>query len=368
MRRLITSAGCATLFSLAVTAYAGQKAEGRPEAAAPLTLEATGLYRDFSTRLIDPGHLHFIPQYGLWTDGATKRRWMSLPGGSVIDGSDPDAWVFPVGTRFWKEFSLEGRRIETRFMELQATGKWLYATYEWSSDGSGASLAPVRGRGGAFPLPNGRSYAIPSVSDCGVCHRSNSTEVLGFGALQLSSDPDPGALHAGHVPVQGDGHSESIELDVLIERGLVVGLPSEIAEAPTRVEARTPIERTALGYLHGNCGHCHSAAGKLTDLNLVLSQSVSSPDFAAIASTVEKPLRKPPAGMPPDVVARIAPGDPDRSGLIHRMASRHAALQMPPLGTQLVDDEAVALLHRWISELPKTEEKTAPATPKEDYR
>jgi hypothetical protein len=35
---------------------------------------------------------------------------------------------------------------------------------------------------------------------------------------------------------------------------------------------------------------------------------------------------------------------------MQRVSSRAAALQMPPLGTELVDDEAVALLQRWISE------------------
>jgi hypothetical protein len=32
------------------------------------------------------------------------------------------------------------------------------------------------------------------------------------------------------------------------------------------------------------------------------------------------------------------------------MRSRYAALQMPPLGTVVPDDQAVALVARWISE------------------
>ena len=74
----------------------------------PPTLQETGLYSDFATLEVDPRHLAFSPQYPLWTDGAAKRRWISLPPGSAIDGSDPDAWVFPVGTRLWKEFSFGG--------------------------------------------------------------------------------------------------------------------------------------------------------------------------------------------------------------------------------------------------------------------
>ena len=35
---------------------------------------------------------------------------------------------------------------------------------------------------------------------------------------------------------------------------------------------------------------------------------------------------------------------------MQRIGSRYPALQMPPLGTELVDEEAVALIHRWIAE------------------
>ena len=44
---------------------------------------------------IDPRNLAFAPQYPLWTDGAAKRRWISLPPGTAIDASDPENWVFP---------------------------------------------------------------------------------------------------------------------------------------------------------------------------------------------------------------------------------------------------------------------------------
>jgi hypothetical protein len=62
-------------------------------------------------------------------------------------------------------------------------------------------------------------------------------------------------------------------------------------------------------------------------------------------------MKKPAPGQSPDAVLRIEPGHPDRSALMQRVASRYAALQMPPLGTELVDAEAVSLLHRWIAEM-----------------
>src|SRR5688572_24156197 len=92
----------------------------------PLHLRDTGID--------DPRNLAFSPQYPLWSDGAHKRRWIQLPPGTAIDATRPDAWVFPPGTRLWKEFALE-RPIETRLIEQLADGSWRYATYVWNEEG-----------------------------------------------------------------------------------------------------------------------------------------------------------------------------------------------------------------------------------------
>jgi hypothetical protein len=309
----------------------------------PQALQETGLYADFATLQVDPKHLAFAPQYPLWTDGAAKRRWISLPPGTAIDGSDPDAWRFPVGTRFWKEFSFGGRRIETRYLELQAGG-WLYAAYAWSPDGREARLAPDRGMRNAYPLAPGRSHTIPSLSDCKACHQGGRSEVLGFSALQLSPDRDPGALHADPPPAAG------VDLRFLVERGLLVGLPKSLQETPPRIAAASGTERAALGYLHGNCGHCHNEQGSLKNLGLFLRHDLGAGGQPAAASTVGQPVRKPAPGQSATAVLRVEPGRPERSGLMQRIASRYPALQMPPLGTELVDQEAVAVIQRWIAE------------------
>src|SRR5436305_4822918 len=81
----------------------------------PRLLSATGLYADASLK-IDARNRPYSPQYPLWSDGAGKSRWMYLPPGVQIDGTDIDSWVFPVGTKLWKEFAFDGRRVETRFL------------------------------------------------------------------------------------------------------------------------------------------------------------------------------------------------------------------------------------------------------------
>jgi hypothetical protein len=342
-RPWLAGAGASLIWAVALLSSVDavpQTATARP----PQTLQGTGLYSDFATLEVDPKHLAFSPQYPLWTDGATKRRWISLPPGTAIDGSDPDAWVFPVGTRVWKEFSFGGQRIETRYLERQADGQWLYAAYAWSPDGREAQLTSEKGKRGAYALGRGRSHTIPGISDCKACHQGSRSEVLGFSALQLSPDRDLGAPHAEPRP------APDVDLNYLVENGLIVGLPTSIQHTPPRIIAASATERAALGYMHGNCGHCHNEQGPLKNVGLFLRHVVGARVQPALGSTVGHPVKKPAPGQAPDAL-RIKPQHPDRSALLQRAASRYPALQMPPLGTELVDTQAIALIDRWIAEM-----------------
>ncbi|MEZ4647476.1 MAG: hypothetical protein R3E97_01600 [Candidatus Eisenbacteria bacterium] len=153
-----------------------------PAGVAPEHLSGTGLYTDATARAIAPSNRPYTPQYPLWSDGATKRRWVHLPEGTSIDASNPDGWSFPVGTKFWKEFAI-GSTLETRYMERREEG-WLFAAYVWNADGTDAVLAPTRGT-------TVGPWEIPGYYDCLACHEGRPERVLGFTALQLSTDRDP---------------------------------------------------------------------------------------------------------------------------------------------------------------------------------
>src|SRR5574338_589329 len=218
----------------------------------PHTLRDTGLYTDFDAKTVAPENLPLSPQYPLWSDGAAKSRWINLPPGTWIDGSDPNAWRFPVGVRIWKEFRF-GRRAETRFIEQTSEG-WQFASYVWNADETEAVLAPEEGIAESVPIRDGVSHAIPSQIDCRACHEGPAVPVLGFSALQLSPDRDPLALH-----VEAPG-TNPLDLRALVARGWLRNLPRELLDQPPRIAAGSPTERAVLGYLHGNCGHCHVAA------------------------------------------------------------------------------------------------------------
>lgn len=276
---------------------------------APATLAETGLYSDWSTKTVAADLLPFSPQYPLWSDGATKQRWIYLP--SAIDAR---TWTLPVGTRIWKQFSF-GERVETRFM-MRTTAGWTYATYLWP-DGGRAS------RNGAEV----GTHHVPSEGDCRACHGNAASPVLGFSALQLSFDRDPGAPHR---------ESRGVDLLSLAVAGYVTNLDDIAPRIPG-----PPVQRAALGYLHGNCNGCHRADGPLAGLGMDLSPAAA---LRTTANITAKSVAQ----------SRLAPGDAEHSLLVRRMSARKSLAQMPPIGTDVVDAEALRLVADWIDQLAVT--------------
>lgn len=331
---------------MAATETPTQASRATPAPLPPL-LRGTGLYRPGAGLELHPRVLTYTPQYTLWSDGADKRRWILLPPGRRIDARQPDAWQFPPGTRLWKEFSHAGRRVETRYLERLADGRWRFATYVWNNDGSDARLAPAAGVA-ALPVSGapGESYEVPSSDDCQACHAGAAVPVLGFGALQLSSDRDPLAPNA--TPAAGD-----VDLPALAARGLLAGLPPALLATPPRIPAASPLERAALGYLQANCAHCHNHTGQPLPVPLTLSHTVAATGESherVRRSLVDASSRYRPPGLADARVVR--PGRPEASVLALRMRSRHPQVQMPPIGTRLPDPEGLALIERWIASEP----------------
>jgi hypothetical protein len=105
-----------------------------------------------------------------------------------------------------------------------------------------------------------------------------------------------------------------------------------------------------MGYLHANCSMCHDSLGPLRSLGVSLRHSLRAreegdePAAAAVGHPTTR-YRIPGAS---EGSVWIDPGAPSSSALVHRMSSASPIARMPPLGTTMVDEEAVALVREWI--------------------
>lgn len=318
---LISAAACDDTTTVPPDAeMAGDGASDEPAE----TLAATGLYREGSSDQLAADVQAYAPRYSLWADGADKQRWIRLPPGAQIDSHDMDHWRFPTGTKAWKEFSLEGKRLETRLL-WKTNARWVGVAYTWNETGTEARLAPNRGEQNVL----GSEHDVPARTACEECHEGEPDRLLGVSAIQLSHD--------------GPG---------LNLRSLVAN--AALTDAPVAGDFRLQDDAAwnALGYLHANCGNCHSPTSVTSDrvdLDLWLrtaelsdiqtTQSYRSSVGAALTETGE------------DLARRVAPGDPGASGLLQRMTLRGERRAMPPIASERVDEAGVAQVRAWIESL-----------------
>lgn len=310
--------------------------------AAPAKLSETGLYSDIAAKEIAAANLPFSPQYPLWSDGAVKRRWISIPDGKPIITRDMDRWKFPAGTKLWKEFTFDGRRVETRLEEKLADGSWEMVSYLWDASESDAALAPEDGVPSYVAISGGVKHDIPSRSQCFLCHRGGGDSVLGFEALQLSPDRDPLAPHAEPLL------SGMATIETLARAGKLTVPP---VHTP-RIPASSPEARAAMGYLHANCGSCHNPRGSAGHVGFELRHSgeaIEERDEPVFSTAVN--VRSTTFSIPGEPETfYIAAGHPERSSSLYRM-HRTGTGRMPQFGTKLVDNGARELLEKWVREL-----------------
>ncbi len=294
----------------------------------PMLLSETGLYADAANEVFAYDVRLFEPQHKLWTDTATKRRWFYIPAGEQIDTTDMDNWAFPVGTKVWKEFTRGDVRVETRILWRVATGGrgWIMVAYIWNAEQTDAVAAPM-----GLENASDTAHDVPGSQLCADCHGDRQDKILGVSAVQLS--------HAG----------PGMNLTDLIERNLLSSPPTSDFVIPGN-----ETEVAALGYLHANCGHCHrenTSAASRADLRMWLLtdqlDAVTSTD--AYTYLVNQPVYAGTSVLP----TRIVGGEPEMSEVIRRMALRDGGeQQMPPIGTEDPDLDALSALNAWINTLP----------------
>ncbi|MDB4994809.1 MAG: hypothetical protein JWM74_2241 [Myxococcaceae bacterium] len=288
--------------------------DGSVAATGPLLLSETGLYSDFAARTVAPDVQAFAPRYEFWVDGAKKSRWLWLPPGTKIDDTAIDHFVFPIGTKAWKEFVVDGKVVETRLLMKVRDGDtfgWWQAAYVWKDDGSDA-VEQLDGVTNAM----GTTHDVPKQSDCFNCHGNVKDTLIGVSAIQL-----------------GDPAQTPRPIDAFDARGWLKSPPPANLDVPG-----TGAVKDGLAYLHANCGHCHNdEAVRLktqTPMRLRLLVGQRPEDTGALTTTIGTVMKHP---LPNDVTRVVVAGEPDKSGLYIRMGLLDG-YRMPPIGSKTPDD------------------------------
>jgi putative heme-binding domain-containing protein len=311
----------------------------------PRRLSETGLFSNVAAQEPAPGVLPYSIHAPRWADNATAQRWIALPGEATLTVAKKELgvmskgrWVFPQGTVLAKTYTLPTkplRRIETQLLHFDGV-QWGAYSYRWDDAQTDAELVPPRGTETTFDIhdpsaPGGTRRQIWryfSRAECLRCHNLWSNFTPGFSPLQLERTSPP-AEDPLRLLAQFD-------------------LPHDEGKLADPHGIRGDLETRARSYLHANCSTCHRFGGggsvpSLMNIDVPLTEA-----RLVGARPVLGDL-----GFPEGRV--IAPGDPYRSVLLHRMSTSGRG-HMPYLGGQTIDDRGVVLIRDWIASLtPETD-------------
>jgi uncharacterized repeat protein (TIGR03806 family) len=325
--------------------------------AMPLTLSATGVFNNTPEMVPTKCLIPYAPIAPLWSDGAVKTRYLSVPnsGGpdmpaQQIGFAANGEWTFPAGTVFVKTFQLltnqsdpeSLRRLETRLLVRDTNGAVYGVTYKWRPDNSDADLLttsltePI-----PITTPTGvitQNWYYPSPADCLACHTAVANYVLGVKTRQLNTS-------FGYPSGVTDN-----ELRALNHVGLFDPAFSE-ASIPTftnlfnLTNLSATLESRARSYIDANCAQCHRPGGTGTSFDARYDTPLASQNL------INSPVL---GNLGYDNAAVIVPHDIWRSILYDRMDTVDPTIKMPPLARNTIDTNAVQVTAAWINSLAGT--------------
>ncbi|HAP64711.1 MAG TPA: hypothetical protein DCR93_36255 [Cytophagales bacterium] len=337
------------VISISAVRYVPTHTAGLP---VPMKLSEFGFFEgNMADQTPAEGVMPYTLNTPLFSDFASKLRFIRLPEGETVAYNDSIVLDFPVGTMIMKTFYYpkderkpeKGRQLmETRVLLHEEEG-WTAWPYIWDEDQGEAWLEVAGGnREVTWKDERGKkqalNYSIPNKNQCNGCHVSNNTlRPIGPTIRQLNGD---------YQYAQVNGH----QLAAWRDANLLAGGPSDWAQAPRVPVWLDPADGTtderARAWLDINCGHCHQPGGpaETSALNLHIHET----DPIALGVN-KKPIA---AGRGSGGrLYSIVPGKPQESILLYRLDSDDPGIMMPELGRATIYPEAVTLIEQWIAEM-----------------
>jgi uncharacterized repeat protein (TIGR03806 family) len=323
----------------------------------------------------------------LFTDYATKYRFVIMPDDKSAQYNENEVMDMPVGTVLIKTFALPadtGSRgfenetlIETRLLIHRETG-WKALPYRWNADGTEATYVPSGRSFSATVTHQGIEhtfdYVIPSTTDCKECHQmleldENDNAIAGSGKF---SPIGPKARFLNYSMTFDSG--EANQLAKWIEMNMLTGAPedlSTIKSVPKFLDEDignvtngnvTPEElnNLARGYLDINCAHCHRPVGSANNYGLFLEYSR---ELSQASGVCKSPIAPPGNSTIEGDLFAIYPGNAERSFMYERITTDDGGLKMPKIGRSLKHYEGGDLIKAWINSLDEEPFSLNPTCP-----
>jgi len=332
---------------------------GTPVPEPPRFLSQTGAFSNLATLQPAQGLMPFDVNSPLWSDAAEKKRWIAIPNNGTHDTaaervtySDDGAWTFPTGTVLVKHFALPVdernpsivKPLETRFFINGSDGVYYGVTYKWNDAGTDAELLTTGdSRDLTITQADGSTrtqhWDFPSRADCRTCHSAGADNVLGVRSFQLAKSMT--------YPQTGRTSNQLETWNALGIFGSSFGSRNP-ATVPAAVNPRDPhasLDMRVKSYIAANCSHCHQPGGVSANFDASFYVPLSAENI--IGGAINRPLHG-----PDDRV--VTPNDLGFS-VMHSRVSVVGANQMPPLGKNVVDDKAVAMITDWIKGMEAAE-------------
>jgi hypothetical protein len=319
------------------------------DAAFPRTLSETKCFTDVPRRVPAPGFIPYEVNSPLWSDGAHKRRFFSLPEGRTIGFSEREAWQLPVGTLFIKEFLREREAgkpatifpVETRFLVKRCEpgacrAAWQGYSYQWNDAGTEASLLDNETDEVFKEWTIGTQvikHGYPARDQCTQCHALAAGGTLGLQTPQMNRTLDYGAVV--------DNQLRALEHVGVFGRGSALPPLDKLFRFPTPTDPAFSTDERMRSYFHSNCSHCHRSDGRWPVIEFRY-------DAALVAAT------EPNA----NICNELVPGNAEMSKLYIKASVREPNLPpgftgkpMPPVATLVADARQLPVLKAWIDQM-----------------
>lgn len=312
----------------------------------------------------------------LFTDYASKYRFVFIPQGQTATYSEKEVFEFPVGTVITKTFTMPAdtsdrgvekeRIIETRLL-IKKAGGWVARPYVWNEaeteaiwDKTGELVAINNLKHGEDTLTF--NYGVPNQNSCTTCHQYNPN---GNNDAVNGIDPTPAYFapigpKARYLNSDYDfGQGAENQLNKWVASNMLSGLPDEnssIPRAPAFSDDTSLSEysgtaeqltATAKAWLDINCGHCHRTEGQASNTAFRADYNIAWSGNEGYHGACAVPV----SGASEGSTKIIVPGDASQSLLYNRMNTTQAGKLMPPVGRAVIHKEGTALIKAWIDSL-----------------